>query len=274
MDFSFIIQVDTLCHKLPNFIDKCRRAGVKRVFIGLENINPDNLIAAKKKQNKITEYRKMLLDWQKAGVLTYAGFITGFPGDTAETILRDVEIIKKELPIDVLEFFYLTPLPGSEDHQKMFRAGHLDGSRPQQVRPLPHHRRSTRDVATRSGPTPITRRGSATTRSTTARRSCGAPARCGRSATRCSRVTWFKGCIEIEDVHPVEGGLFRIKDRRNRRPTMPMEPAWMFYPKYLRRGRGEDGALGVALSAPAQDLSRHQVRSRRATSTPTSRSRR
>ena len=56
-------------------------------------------------------------------MLTYAGFITGFPGDTAETILRDVEIIKKELPIDVLEFFYLTPLPGSEDHQKMFRAG-------------------------------------------------------------------------------------------------------------------------------------------------------
>jgi hypothetical protein len=123
MDFSFIIQVDTLCHKLPNFVDKCRRAGVKRVFIGLENINPENLMAAKKKQNKITEYRTMLLAWQKAGVLTYAGFITGFPGDTAETILRDVEIIKKELPIDVLEFFYLTPLPGSEDHQKMFRAG-------------------------------------------------------------------------------------------------------------------------------------------------------
>ena len=40
------------------------RAGVTRVFIGLENINPDNLIAAKKRQNKITEYRKMLLAWK------------------------------------------------------------------------------------------------------------------------------------------------------------------------------------------------------------------
>ena len=63
---SFIIQVDTLCHKLPNFIEKCARAGVKRVFIGLENINPDNLLGAKKRQNKITEYREMLLAWKRA----------------------------------------------------------------------------------------------------------------------------------------------------------------------------------------------------------------
>src|SRR6516162_7609804 len=59
LNIGFIIQVDTLCHKLPNFIEKCARAGVRRVFIGLENINPDNLLGAKKRQNKITEYRKM-----------------------------------------------------------------------------------------------------------------------------------------------------------------------------------------------------------------------
>jgi hypothetical protein len=27
------------------------------------------------------------------------------------------------LPVDLLEFFYLTPLPGSEDHLKLFRVG-------------------------------------------------------------------------------------------------------------------------------------------------------
>src|SRR5438477_2443744 len=48
---GLMIQVDTLCHKIENFIAK--RAGVTRVFIGLENINPDNLTAAKKRQNKI-----------------------------------------------------------------------------------------------------------------------------------------------------------------------------------------------------------------------------
>ena len=33
-----------MCHKIPRFIDKSAQAGVKRVFIGLENINPDSLV--------------------------------------------------------------------------------------------------------------------------------------------------------------------------------------------------------------------------------------
>ena len=83
---GFTIQVDTLCHKIPNFIEKDGRAGVRRVFIGLENINPDNLIAAKKRQNKITDYREMLQKWRDHGAITYAGYILGFPGDTKQSI--------------------------------------------------------------------------------------------------------------------------------------------------------------------------------------------
>jgi radical SAM superfamily enzyme YgiQ (UPF0313 family) len=61
----------------------------------------------------------MLLAWRRHRVITYAGYILGFPTDTPESIARDIEIIKKELPIDILEFFCLTPLPGSEDHKKL-----------------------------------------------------------------------------------------------------------------------------------------------------------
>ena len=43
-------------------------------------------------------------------------------------------------------------------------------------------------------------------------------------------LTWFKGCLEIENVHPVEGGVLRMKSRRDRRPSLPMEPVWKFYP--------------------------------------------
>src|SRR6266699_1892446 len=118
---GLMIQVDTLCHKIENFIVKAKRAGVTRVFIGLENVNPDNLTAAKKRQNKITEYRKMLLAWKAQGVITLAGYILGFPADTPESIRNDIAIIKRELPIDILEFFCLTPLPGSEDHQVLWR---------------------------------------------------------------------------------------------------------------------------------------------------------
>ncbi|MGB8527401.1 MAG: radical SAM protein, partial [Rhodoplanes sp.] len=115
-----MLQVDTLCHRIPGFIEKAARAGCTAVFIGLENINPESLMGAKKRQNKIWEYREMFLAWRQAKVMTYAGYILGFPTDTPESIARDIEIIKKELPVELLEFFFLTPLPGSEDHKNLY----------------------------------------------------------------------------------------------------------------------------------------------------------
>ena len=89
---KFFIQVDTMCHKIPNFIEKATRAGCKRIFIGMENVNPENLIAAKKFQNKISEYRVMLQKWRDHGALTYAGYILGFPADTPQSIERDIKV--------------------------------------------------------------------------------------------------------------------------------------------------------------------------------------
>jgi len=78
---------------------------VKRVFIGLENINPDSLIGARKRQNKITDYRQMLLAWKKVGIVTYCGYILGFPNDTPESINRDIEVIKKDCRLTCLNSF-------------------------------------------------------------------------------------------------------------------------------------------------------------------------
>jgi len=116
MEIWLVIQVDTQSHRIRRFIEKAGRAGVTRAFIGMENINPESLKTAQKGQNKITDYRAMLQAWHRAGVLTYAGYIIGFPTDTPESIRRDMAIIKRELPIDIMEFFILTPLPGSKDH--------------------------------------------------------------------------------------------------------------------------------------------------------------
>jgi len=93
MPIRLLIQVDTLCHKIKNFVEKCGRAGVDRVFIGLENINRESLVGAKKLQNRISEYRIMLQAWHSVGAVTYAGYILGFPIDTPESIRRDIGII-------------------------------------------------------------------------------------------------------------------------------------------------------------------------------------
>jgi hypothetical protein len=46
-------------------------------------------------------------------------------------------------------------------------------------------------------------------------------------------ISWFKGCIGIEKIHPLEGGFLRLKFRRTRRSDLPRESPLVFYPKYL-----------------------------------------
>jgi Radical SAM superfamily len=228
-----IIQVDTACHKLPNFIAKAARAGVHKVFIGLENINPDNLLGAKKRQNKITDYREMMLAWKNAGVLLYAGYILGFPNDTPESILQDIEIIKKELPLDILEFFCLTPLPGSEDHKNLWQKGvwmDPDMNKYDLEHVTTGHARMTHDAwlkvyqqawssyYTREHVLTIFRR---------------AYALGGHGVSRLQSVVCiFSSAVSIEGVHPLQAGFLRLKFRTDRRPGLPIEPAWTFYPKY------------------------------------------
>ena len=231
LPISFTIQVDTLCHKIPRFIEKCARAGCRNVFIGLESINPDSLAGAKKRQNKIWEYRKMAQMWKDHGSTTVAGYILGFPSDTPETIARDIAIIQKELPLDCLEFFCLTPLPGSEDHQRLHQQGvwmepdmncydleHVTVKHPimstetwrQVYRAAWEQYYAPEHVET------VIRRAAAK----------------GQNINKVtSFLTWFYGCTTIEGVHPLEAGIFRRKIRTLRRPTFPKEHPLLFYPK-------------------------------------------
>ena len=232
LNIGFIIQVDTLCHKLPNFVAKCALAGVRRVFIGLENINPANLLGAKKRQNKITEYRTMLLAWKSARVITYAGYILGFPNDTLDSILHDIDVIKRELPVDLLEFFYLTPLPGSEDHLKLVRAGaplDPDMNKYDLNHVCTTHPRMSRTEWDRAYRLAWQRYYTIDHIKTILQRVASVGA---NASNALFLITWFKGSIDLEKVHPLEGGFLRLKFRRDRRPGRPIEPMWRFYPQY------------------------------------------
>ncbi len=227
-----IIQVDTMCHKLPRFIEKAGKAGVTRVFIGLESINPDALKSAKKKQNKISEYKVMLDAWHHVGALTYAGYILGFPTDTPESILRDIKTIQDELPVDLLEFFILTPLPGSEDHKVLYEKGvkmasdmntydivHVTTAHPVMTDAewLDIYEKSWDAYYTPEHVEKVIHRA----------REWGYPA-----DNMMTKLLHFYACPKIEKVHPLEGGLFRLKYRLDRRYGLPIENPLVFYPRY------------------------------------------
>ena len=228
---SFTAQVDVGAYRIPRFVEKCARAGCKNIFIGLESLNPESLAGAKKRQNKIWQYRKMLQMWKDHGCTTVAGYILGFPTDTAESIARDIEIIKKELPLDGLEFFCLTPLPGSEDHLQHCERGAW--SEPDMNKyDLEHvtmdHPRMSRDEWKQ------------------VYRQAWAQYYTDEHIERVLRRAAVKhqdiykvmflllclgGSIALEGIHPLEAGMFRRKVRTMRRPTLPRESPFIFYPR-------------------------------------------
>ena len=232
-DFNLVLQVDTMCHRIPNFIEKSVLAGTKRVFIGLENINPDSLKGAQKGQNRITEYRRMLLDWREHGVITTAGYILGFPGDTPETIVRDIEIIKRELPIDILEFFFLTPLPGSADHQRLHSAGvemDADLNKYDLNHVTTRHDKMNQEEWERAYRLAWDTFYSDDHCRTLLKRARASGLHVGKIV---GTIVWFYGSVQWEGVHPLESGWIRIKYRRDRRPGYPIENPLVFYPKYV-----------------------------------------
>ena len=228
-----LIQVDTLCHKIPNFMAKAKRAGVTKVFIGLENINPENLAAVKKRQNKITEYRKMLLAWKAEGIMTFAGYILGFPADTPATIRRDIAIIKDELPVDLLEFFCLTPLPGSEDHQTLWKNGvamSADLNTYDTEHACTGHSTMShdewRDIYREAWSLYYTPEHM----KTLLRRAAASGVPLGNLA---KYLLTFSTTDRLERVHPLQGGILRLKHPSERRPGLPRENAWFFWPRFV-----------------------------------------
>ena len=71
-----------------------------------------------------------------------------------------------------------------------------------------------------------------------------------------STIMWFKLMIEQEGVHPLEGGAFRLKYRRDRRRSLPLESPLRLLSALLGRDRGQ----GVALLAILPEDAAHPQR--------------
>jgi hypothetical protein len=228
------IQVDTQCHKIPGFINKAMHAGVRQVFVGMENINPDNLLAAKKHQNKITDYREMMQEWKKYHAVLYAGYIIGFPHDTKESVLRDVEIIKQELPVDMIWFSFLTPLPGSEDHKVLYEKGAWldpDMSKYNLNHRVSHHPKMTDEEWEEAYYGAWKSYYTAKHMRTIIQRSYAFGGR--RRKATLQRLMWYRFFPGYWPLQPLEGGYFPIRFRKDRKSSMKQEHPFVFYPRVV-----------------------------------------
>jgi pyruvate-formate lyase-activating enzyme len=231
--FNLALQVDTACHRIPRFIEKSAAAGVKRVFIGLESINPENLKSTSKRQNKISEYKMGLQAWKQVGVFTICGYIIGFPGETPETIARDIETIKRELPVDLLEFTVMTPLPGSQDHRELYDQGVAmdpDLNKYDLNQRVIRHPRMSDAEWEQAYHDAWLRYYSVDHIITLMKRAYVNKISPGKIL---GSAVWFLATIAVEHVHPLESGYVRRKYRKDRRPCFPIEKPVLFHLRFI-----------------------------------------
>jgi hypothetical protein len=188
-------------------------------------------MAVKKRQNRVHEYRELFLAWRRHKIITYAGYILGFPNDTPERVASDIATVQRELPVDLLEFFVLTPLPGSADHKHLHELGGWmdpDMNKYDLEHVTAHHATMTdaewqalyaRAFDLYYSPEHIERM---------FRRAKDSGIKPVRLV---NHVLQFYFTFRQEKVHPLQGGFVRRKVRTSRRSGLKLENPLVFYPR-------------------------------------------
>jgi radical SAM superfamily enzyme YgiQ (UPF0313 family) len=120
------------------FVELAASAGCYQAFVGIESLNPDNLNFATKYQNTddrqhrmkledarrrvIEKYYRVVENWHRVGVAVHAGYMLGFPFDAADCGRIAAQTLKK-IGFDIVSFFIMTPLPGTEDQVRYRNEG-------------------------------------------------------------------------------------------------------------------------------------------------------
>ncbi len=123
-DFTIWAEADVRCNSGPNrgFLEEYAKAGGQGLFLGIESMNPDNIVEAGKKQNAVDELPAFFAECRRHGIAPEGGYIIGFEHDTPQSIARDVTTLA-EAGLARAWFFVKTLLPGSEDWAEARRDG-------------------------------------------------------------------------------------------------------------------------------------------------------
>ncbi|MDR2437747.1 MAG: radical SAM protein [Planctomycetaceae bacterium] len=229
---NFMMQIDTQASKIPNFVNKAKRAGCRMVFIGMESVNPENIAAAGKTQNHVDQYRNMVQCWQVIGIIVHVGYIIGFPNDTLESVRRDVIFLRDHVGVDLASFFMMTPLPGSVDHLEMVkRKAPIDPDL------------NKYDSFHETFPHPKMKPGEWKTAALLAYSEFYTKEHCTNILRRLPKehywlmfwnLIWYRYSGVFSGTHPMMTGFFRQKDRLDRRPGMPTENIFRFGWRWLK----------------------------------------
>jgi anaerobic magnesium-protoporphyrin IX monomethyl ester cyclase len=106
-----------------DIIRKMKLAGVFKAGIGVESAD-ERVLASIRKRQSLEKVKAAIRMFRKAGILTSAFFILGFPEDTKESIEKTIQFAIEADPT-VCNFNLLLPFPGTEIFRELKAAGRL-----------------------------------------------------------------------------------------------------------------------------------------------------
>ena len=154
LSFMMQVDVDASCYanveegekegakhsRARRFIELAAKAGCYQAFVGIESLSPENLNHATKYQNTddkhssldlaeserrvLSKYRRVVENWHKVGISVHAGYMLGFPFDGPDCGRIAAKMLKK-IGFDIVSFFIMTPLPGTEDQIRFAKEGQI-----------------------------------------------------------------------------------------------------------------------------------------------------
>jgi radical SAM superfamily enzyme YgiQ (UPF0313 family) len=104
-------------------LDTMHRAGCFAVWLGVES-GSEVILGAMNKSIKLDQTRKAYKIADKAGIMTIANTVLGFPGETEQTARETIQLIK-ELNPDSVGFYVATPYPGTPMYEQVKAKGWL-----------------------------------------------------------------------------------------------------------------------------------------------------
>ena len=119
---NLIVQADCITmSRNEEMVRKMAMAGIKSVFLGIENVSKKNLAMAHK-GNIVDASRKAMELCHKYGIMVVGGLIFGFPDDDETAIIENYQFLKS-IGSDTAYCQILTPYPKTVMRQELLDQG-------------------------------------------------------------------------------------------------------------------------------------------------------
>ena len=120
----WLSQITLNIAKDEEMLDLMAESGCWLVSIGFESISPINVKTARKTQNRVEDYSKVIRSLHKRGISIEGNFVFGFDEDQEDVFEQTARFIIEQ-GIDLPELYVLTPYPDTALYQRLKAEGRI-----------------------------------------------------------------------------------------------------------------------------------------------------